>query len=92
MNAIQQRFQAQGLVRPRDTAVIAGVCAGVGRRFDLGPWTTRALFVLTLIIIPGSQILVYPLLWILMPKETTPAPPTGYGSGPQVPYGTPPAT
>ena len=27
------------------------------------------LFVLLLMVIPGSQILVYPLLWILMPSE-----------------------
>lgn len=82
MNALQARFQEQGLVRPRDTAVIAGVCAGVGRRFNLSPWTTRALFILSLIVIPGSQILVYPLLWILMPKETTVVPPTSWGTPP----------
>jgi phage shock protein C len=29
----------------------------------------RILFVVTLFVIPGSQILVYPLLWILMPSE-----------------------
>jgi phage shock protein PspC (stress-responsive transcriptional regulator) len=29
----------------------------------------RILFVVTLIVIPGSQILVYPILWILMPSE-----------------------
>jgi len=29
----------------------------------------RILFVVTLFVIPGSQIIVYPLLWILMPSE-----------------------
>jgi phage shock protein PspC (stress-responsive transcriptional regulator) len=29
----------------------------------------RILFVLLLMIIPGSQIIVYPVLWILMPSE-----------------------
>jgi phage shock protein PspC (stress-responsive transcriptional regulator) len=29
----------------------------------------RLLFVLALMIIPGSQIIVYPILWILMPSE-----------------------
>jgi phage shock protein C len=47
------------------------VCAGLARRFGLGAWTTRLLFVLVLMVIPGSQILVYPLLWILMPSEET---------------------
>jgi hypothetical protein len=27
--------------------------------------------VLILLVIPGSQILIYPLLWILMPSEET---------------------
>ncbi len=30
----------------------------------------RLLFVLILLIVPGSQILIYPVLWILMPEET----------------------
>jgi phage shock protein PspC (stress-responsive transcriptional regulator) len=33
------------------------------------PWAVRALFVTTLVVVPGSQILVYPLLWVLMPSE-----------------------
>ena len=40
-----------------------------GQRLGLAPWTARILFVLLLMVIPGSQILVYPLLWILMPSE-----------------------
>jgi phage shock protein C len=58
-----------GLVRPRDGRVLGGVCAGVGRRFGLSPWIARLLFVLLLMVLPGSQLLVYPLLWILMPSE-----------------------
>ena len=71
MNDIQQSFANQGLVRPRDGRVLGGVCAGLARRLGLGPWTTRLLFVLVLMVIPGSQILVYPVLWILMPSEET---------------------
>ena len=70
LNGIHDSFRRAGLVRPRREAVIAGVCAGVARRIGLGPVGTRVLFIVTLIVIPGSQILVYPLLWILMPKET----------------------
>ncbi len=62
-------FARQGLVRSTDRAIIGGVCAGVGRRLGLTPWMTRLLFLVTLIVIPGSQILVYPLLWFLMPSE-----------------------
>jgi phage shock protein C len=82
MNNIQQSMARQGLVRPLDNRVLGGVCAGLGRRFGLGPWTARLLFLLVLMVIPGSQILIYPVLWILMPSEETfgysapPAPPT----------------
>ena len=69
MNEIRQSFDRQGLVRPREGRVLGGVCAGLGRRFGISPWTARLLFVLLLMVIPGSQILIYPILWILMPSE-----------------------
>lgn len=69
MSNIQQSFARQGLIRPQDGRVVVGVCAGLGRRFGLGAWTTRLLFVLLLMVLPGSQILIYPVLWILMPSE-----------------------
>ena len=78
MNEIHARFADQGLVRPRNGRVLAGVVAGLGRRFGIDPWPARLLFVLVLLIVPGSQILVYPLLWILMPREgAVPAAPAG---------------
>jgi phage shock protein PspC (stress-responsive transcriptional regulator) len=85
VNEIHARFANEGLVRPRDGRVLAGVVAGLGRRFGIDPWPARLLFVLILLVIPGSQILVYPLLWLLMPREGTvpttsfapPAPPQG---------------
>jgi phage shock protein C len=64
-----EAFRRQGLVRPRQGRVIAGVCAGLARRFGMSPTMMRILFVVTLIVIPGSQIIVYPILWILMPSE-----------------------
>lgn len=69
MNDIHQSFAQQGLVRPREGRVLGGVCAGLGRRFGIAPWPARLLFVLLLLVIPGSQILVYPILWVLMPSE-----------------------
>jgi phage shock protein C len=71
MNDIRQSFAHQGLVRPQHDRVLGGVCAGLARRFGVTPWTARVLFVLLLMVIPGSQVLVYPLLWILMPSEET---------------------
>jgi phage shock protein PspC (stress-responsive transcriptional regulator) len=69
MNDIQQILSRQGLVRPREGRVLGGVCAGLGRRFGIAPWPARILFVLLLMLVPGSQVLIYPVLWILMPAE-----------------------
>ena len=70
-----EAFRRQGLVRPRQGRILGGVCAGLARRFGIGPTMMRILFVVTLIVIPGSQIIVYPILWILMPsEEVVPAP------------------
>jgi phage shock protein PspC (stress-responsive transcriptional regulator) len=69
MDTVYATFRRQGLVRPRDGRVLGGVIAGLGRRFGIDPWTARLLFVLILFLIPGSQILIYPVLWILMPSE-----------------------
>jgi phage shock protein PspC (stress-responsive transcriptional regulator) len=62
-------LREKGLIRPRQGRVLAGVCAGLGLRFGLSPWRARILFILILMVIPGSQILVYPILWLLMPSE-----------------------
>jgi phage shock protein PspC (stress-responsive transcriptional regulator) len=40
-----------------------------GPTLGLSPWTARILFILILLVIPGSQLIVYPILWVLMPSE-----------------------
>jgi len=56
------------LVRLRRGRVLAGVCAGIARRYGWSPWGVRALFLVSCLL-PGPQILAYIALWILMPKE-----------------------
>ena len=57
-----------GLVRPRRGRWIAGVCAGLARRFGLSVTTVRLLFVVS-ILLPGPQVVIYLLLWILIPSD-----------------------
>lgn len=92
MNGIHDAFRREGLVRPREGRMLAGVCAGIGRRLGLTPGVSRLLFVLVLLILPGSQLLVYPILWVLMPDERAPSSAGGQATGtpPQNPWGTPP--
>jgi phage shock protein PspC (stress-responsive transcriptional regulator) len=56
------------LTRPRNGRWIAGVCAGLARRFNMSPGTVRVLFLLSCLL-PGPQFLVYLVLWAVMPSE-----------------------
>ncbi|GAA2452748.1 PspC domain-containing protein [Streptomyces macrosporus] len=55
-------------VRPGDDRVIAGVCAGLARRFGVSANTMRAIFLVSCLL-PGPQFLLYLALWILLPDE-----------------------
>jgi phage shock protein PspC (stress-responsive transcriptional regulator) len=59
---------ADGLVRSSDDRVIAGVCAGLARRFGLSSTLVRVLFVLSLFL-PGPQVVLYLALWVLIPRD-----------------------
>jgi phage shock protein PspC (stress-responsive transcriptional regulator) len=56
------------LVRPREGRWIAGVCAAIADRFGWSRGTVRALFVVS-ILLPGPQVVLYVVLWILIPGE-----------------------
>jgi phage shock protein PspC (stress-responsive transcriptional regulator) len=58
------------LTRPRDDRIIAGVCSGIGRHFNIDPTIVRIAFVASLFL-PGPQILIYLVAWLLMPDEAT---------------------
>lgn len=55
------------LVRPREGRVIAGVAAGLADRFGMDRQTMRMIFLVSLLL-PGPQILVYVVLWMIMPE------------------------
>ena len=59
------------LVRPTSGRMIAGVCAALARRFGMSTSVVRLLFVLSLVL-PGTQVLVYLVLWALIPAEGSP--------------------
>ncbi|MCY1137476.1 PspC domain-containing protein [Actinoplanes sp. Pm04-4] len=56
------------LARPRDDRWVAGVCAGLARRFGVSPGVMRLIFVVS-ILLPGPQVLIYFILWALLPNE-----------------------
>jgi phage shock protein C len=56
------------LTRPRSGRIIAGVCAGLARRFGVSPFLVRVLFLLSMLL-PGPQILIDLALWIIVPND-----------------------
>ncbi|WP_435091748.1 PspC domain-containing protein [Clavibacter michiganensis] len=56
------------LIRPRRGKIIAGVCAALADRFGISRFLVRLLFVLS-IVLPGPQVLLYLILWIVFPKQ-----------------------
>lgn len=59
--------ESKPLVRPREGRVIAGVAAGLADRFEMERRTMRLLFVISLLL-PGPQILLYLVLWLVIPE------------------------
>jgi phage shock protein C len=60
----------RSLFRSRDDRVLAGVMGGIARRYGWNPTVVRALFVVVSVLsaaFPG--ILVYLILWLLIPEE-----------------------
>ena len=57
------------LRRSQSDRMIAGVCGGLGRFFGISPAWFRLAFLIALI--PGGVpgILVYMLMWIIVPTE-----------------------
>lgn len=56
------------LSRPRHNRMIAGVCAGIARRFG---WSTTVVRVVAVasVLIPGPQVLAYVICWIIIPND-----------------------
>ncbi len=61
------------LYRSEQNRQLAGVCAGLGKYFEVDPVIFRVLFVF-LTFFHGGGLLIYILLAIVMPMEPKPAP------------------
>lgn len=64
-------FWAGRPVRPQQGGKVAGVAAGIGRRYDVDPVLVRVVLVV-LACYGGSGIVLYLLGWLLLPKEGAP--------------------
>jgi phage shock protein C len=64
------------LHRSRTERMIAGVCGGLAEYFNIDPTLVRVLWVLA-VLLAGTGVLAYIILWILMPLDVPmqPGPP-----------------
>jgi phage shock protein C len=56
------------LYRSRSNRVVAGVCGGIAEYFGWNPTMVRVALVASFLL-PGPQIVLYLLAWIVMPNE-----------------------
>lgn len=61
--------QKAALRRSRHNRIIAGVCGGIAEFFGISPFWPRLALVIAFI--PGGVpgLLIYAILWMIMPKE-----------------------
>jgi phage shock protein PspC (stress-responsive transcriptional regulator) len=76
-------MQNKRLTRSETNKMIGGVCAGLGNYFSIDPTVVRLIFA-GLVVFFGQGLLLYLILWIVMPVEET--------GSPAAPRYTPPAT
>lgn len=62
-----------GLYRSRQHRIVAGVCGGLAEGLHLPVWLVRCVFLL--FFLPGGVpgLLLYALLWLLLPVRRPPA-------------------
>ena len=56
------------LRRSRSDRMLGGVCGGIAHTTGIASWIIRLIFAL-LAICAGSGVLIYVLMWILVPEE-----------------------
>lgn len=61
------------LYRDPDNAIAGGVCAGLANYFNIDAVIIRVLFIIFFFISIGAALIVYLLLWIIIPKASTTA-------------------
>lgn len=59
------------LYRDRENSLLGGVASGVGHYFSIDPLWVRILFVISPWITFGTSVVIYIILWILIPEATT---------------------
>jgi phage shock protein C len=63
-------MEPKRLYRSTKDSMIGGVCAGLANYFGMDPTVVRIIFLL-LALFPANGVLIYLILWIVVPQEPT---------------------
>ncbi len=58
------------LLRPKDGAILGGVCAAFARYFGIDVTVIRLVWLL-LVCVAGTGLLAYLICWIVIPRESS---------------------
>ena len=61
------------LTRSADDKVLGGVCGGLAQYFGIDPVIVRLIFV-ALVFAGGTSVVLYPILWLIMPASQSSQP------------------
>ena len=62
-------MEGKKLTRSQNNKMLTGVCAGIANYFGLDPTLIRVAYVLLTVFTAFSGVIVYLLLWIIIPEE-----------------------
>jgi phage shock protein PspC (stress-responsive transcriptional regulator) len=60
---------SESWTRSRRGAMLAGVCAGLAERFEISVTVIRLAFVVSFLLGFGTSLLLYAVLWVVMPVD-----------------------
>lgn len=70
------------LVRSKTDKMVGGVCGGLGAYLDFDPTLIRLIFVALAVFGAGSPVLLYLLMWIIIPAADSPRAMIGMNESP----------
>ena len=76
------RAALEGLYRPRENRMIAGVCAGFSQRYGWDVSIVRLVLVLSVVFGAGVPLVAYVIAWVVMPNGQFALPAQASAGGP----------
>lgn len=62
-------MEGKRLTRSQNNKMLTGVCAGIANYFGLDPTLIRVAYALLTVFTAFAGVIVYLLLWIIIPEE-----------------------